>query len=567
MAGMTIPSVQQQIRLIARLRWLLFQNSLRNIKGRLEAVSTGILWLMMSGLVFGGGIFFGIATYWLIQQGHWQWLAGLLWIVFAFWQLYPIFAASVGAQFDFANLLRFPLRFASFLILSLVYGLFDPGAVTSLVWLFAMWIGLVVARPALFLWGFIVLAVFAALNLFFARMLFAWIEKWLARRRTREILGFIFILVIISIQLIGPMMQHFRNQHAHLESGWIVALLPVANALPAGVAARALQFSLAGAFVSAAYSFIFVLLYAAAFLWLFRVRLTAQFRGENLSETSASSPAPARAARPALSQAASLPATAKRAGLSVLIPGVSRATSAIFEKELRYAFRSGPMLLNLFLPVLLVVIFGFSFRQQGRGDFLHRVPQMVFPIAIAYTFLIQMNWVFNSFAYEGTGIQFLLLAPVRFRDVLLGKNLFLGGVSFLDALLIWAVVSWIFSPPAVVIVAATFAALLYASLANFAVGNILSVCYPRRLEFGVFRQKRQAGVTMAVAFAAQAVLIGIGAIVFALTRFLHRPTLAIFIFLALAVITGIGYRISFRRIDRIAMNHRETLTAELCRQE
>jgi ABC-2 type transport system permease protein len=566
-AGITIPSVPQQIRLIAWLRWLLFKNSLRNIKGRLEAVSSGILWLMMSGLVFGGGVFFGIATYWLIQQDHWQWLAGLLWIVFAFWQLYPIFAASVSAQFDFANLLRFPLRFGSFLILSLVYGFFDPGAVASLVWLLAMWIGFVLARPALFLWGFIVLAAFAALNLFFARMLFAWIEKWLARRRTREILGFIFILIIISFQLIGPMMQHFQSQHTHLDSGWIVALLPVANALPAGLAARALQFSLVGAFVPAAYSFIFVLLYAAAFLWLFRVRLTAQFRGENLSETSAASSAPVGAARPAPLQTAPSPATVKPAGLSVQIPGVSRATSAVFEKELRYAFRSGPMLLNLFLPVLLVVIFGFTFRQQGKGDFLHRVPQMIFPIAIAYTFLIQMNWVFNAFAFEGAGIQFLLLAPVRFRDVLLGKNLFLGGVSLLDAVLIWAVVSWIFAPPPLIVVAATFAALLYASLANFAIGNILSVCYPRRLEFGVFRQKRQAGVTLAVAFAAQVVLIGLGAMVFALTTFVGRPALAVFIFLALAGATGIGYRVSLGRIDGVAMNHRETLTAELCRQE
>jgi ABC-2 type transport system permease protein len=566
-AGIIIPGVPQQIRLIARLRWLLFKNSLRNIKGRLEAVSTGILWLMMGGLVFGGGIFFGIAAYWLVRRGHWQWLAGLLWIVFAFWQLYPIFAASVGAQFDFANLLRFPLRFGSFFILSLVYGLFDPGAVASLVWLFAMWIGLVLARPALFLWGFVVLFAFAALNLFFARMLFAWIEKWLARRRTREILGFIFILIIISFQLIGPAVRHFQHQHANLRNGWILALVPVANALPAGVAGRSLQFSLEGTFIPAAYSFLFVLLYAAAFLWLFRVRLAAQFRGENLSETSAALPAPARAARPAPSQSSASPAAAKPAGPSLQIPGVSRATSAIFEKELRYALRSGPMLLSLLVPVLLVVIFGFTSRQQTHDKFLAHAPQMVFPIAIAYTFLIQMNWVFNSFAFEGSGIQFLLLAPVRFRDVLLGKNLFLGAVSFVEAFLIWVVVSWIFTPPPPAIVAATFAALLYASLANFAVGNILSVCYPRRLEFGVFRQKRQAGVTLAVAFAAQAVLIGLGAMVFALTRFLDRPALAVFIFLALAVLTGIGYRISFGRIDSIAMNHRETLTAELCRQE
>ncbi|MGC1106167.1 MAG: hypothetical protein WA876_06490 [Candidatus Acidiferrales bacterium] len=559
MAGINaIPGVPQQIRLIARLRWLLFKNSLRNIKGRLEAVSSAILWLMMSGLIFGGGVFFGIATYYLVTHGRWSWLAGLMWIVFLFWQIYPIFAASTGAQFDFANLLRFPLRFASFLALSLVYGLFDPGAVASLVWLFCMWIALGIARPAMLGWGLLVLLAFAAMNLFFARMLLAWIEKWLARRRTREILGFIFILIIISFQLIGPTVQHFQRHHAHLQTGWLLALLPIANALPPGLAGRSLQLGLAYDFAHAAQSLLFLLLYAAAFLLLFRVRLAAQFRGENLSETSAAAPVIA-SSRKAPSLAA-----ATTSASSWEIPGVSRPIAAVFDKERRYAFRSGPMLLNLVIPVILVVFLGITFRQQ---DTFRHIPEMIFPIAVAYTFLIQMNWVFNSFAFEGAGIQFLLIAPVRFRDVMLGKNLFLGLVSVLEALLVWAAVSWIFAPPQPVIVVATFAALLYASLANFAIGNILSVCYPRRLEFGVFRQKKVAGVTMAVALLAQAVLIGLGALVFALTRFLSRPVLAVPIFLAFAILAAIAYRISLSRIDALAMSHREALTTELCRQE
>ncbi|MGB7154567.1 MAG: hypothetical protein WBD08_10230, partial [Candidatus Acidiferrales bacterium] len=217
MAGLNeIPGIAQQIRLVALLRWMLFKNSLRNIKGRLEAVSNAILWLMMTGIVVGGSIFFGITTYLLVSRGQWPWLAGLMWLVFLFWQIYPIFAATAGAQFDFSNLLRFPLRFASFFALNLVYGLFDPGAVASLFWLFAMWIGLGFARPALLPWALLVLVAFAAMNLFFARMLLAWIEKWLARRRTREIMGFVFILLIISFQLIGPITQHFQRNHTHL---------------------------------------------------------------------------------------------------------------------------------------------------------------------------------------------------------------------------------------------------------------------------------------------------------------------------------------------------------------
>ena len=562
MAGLNaVPGVSQQIRLVALLRWMLFKNSLRSVKGRLQAVSTVFLWLMMSGIVFGGGIFFGFAAYILVSEGHWARLAVLLWIIFLFWQIYPIFAASVGAQFDFSNLLRFPIRFSSFVALSLIYGLFDPGAVASLIWLFCMWIGLIFARPMMFGWGLLVLLAFAAMNLFFARMLLAWIEKWLARRRTREILGFVFVLMIICVQLIGPAIERFQNQRTHFQGAWILALLPVANVLPPGLAGSSLQFGLAASFSRAAQSLVFLLLYAAVFLWLLRVRIAAQYRGENFSETAAASaPATRKAPRAAPS--------GKIATAFGEIPGFSRPVAAIFEKEVRYAMRSGIMLLNLFIPLLVIILMGVApHRARAGNDFFRHAPQMIFPVGIAYALLIQTNWVFNCFAFEGTGIQFLLLAPVRFRDVILGKNLFLALMSLIEALMVWAVVSVLLGPPPTLIVAATFAGWLYGTLANFALGNILSVCYPRRLEFGVFRQKKQAGVTVLVALIAQAVLIGLGALVFVGSQLLHRPFLAIPIFLGFAVIAATGYGISLSRVDGLAMSHREALTSELCRQE
>lgn len=564
MAELTaIPGVPQQIRLIARLRWMLFKNSLRNVKGRLEAVSSGILWLMMTGVVVGGGIFFGIATFYLVAHGRWTWLAGLMWIIFLFWQIYPIFAASVGAQFDFSNLLRFPLRFGSFFSVSVIYGLFDPGAVASMVWLFCALIGLGIAQPPAIGWALLVLIAFAAMNLFFARMLFVWIEKWLARRRTREILGFIFILIIIGFQFIGPAIEHFQHHHAALQSGWIPALLAASNVLPPGLAGRSLQLGLAASFARAALLLVCLLIYAGAFLWLLRIRLAAQYRGESLSETVATAPISPAARHP-------VSRSVRPASDLLEIPGIPRPIAAVFEKEVRYALRSGPMMLNLIVPVIIVLIFGFAGRQPHKSDdlFAHASRTgFIFPIAIAYTLLIQINWVFNCFAFEGTGIQFFLLAPVRFRDIVMGKNLFLSVISVIQALLVWAVVSWVFSPPSSLIVLATFAALLYGSLANFAIGNVLSVCFPRRLEFGAFRQKKQAGVTMLVAFAAQAVLVGLGALVFAGTYFFHRTALAIPIFLVFAIIAAIGYRITLGRVDRLAMSHRETLTTELCRQE
>ncbi|MFZ0416150.1 MAG: hypothetical protein WAM15_15025 [Candidatus Acidiferrales bacterium] len=566
MAGVsTVPGIRVQIGLVARLRWQLFVNSLRTIKGRLQAVSTIFIALMMSGLVFGGGIVMGIGAWALVARGEWQWLEAMLWAVFLFWQLYPIFAASVGVQFDFANLLRFPLRFGSFFALSVIYGLFDPGAVASLFWLFCMWIGLGIARPELLPWAFLVLLAYAAMNLLLGRMLLAWTEKWLARRRTREILGFVFVLVMLSFQFLGPAIQHFQHQHTRIQSNWVVMLLPVAHVLPPGVAGSALDHALSQDLLSASASLLFLALYGAAFFWLLRARLVAQYHGENLGDSPKASRPPARlapAARPA-ADAAKLEAS--RASWE--IPFVSRPSAAIFEKEIRYAFRSGPMLLNMLVPIILVIFFGISVQQQGKAGFMKHAPHMIFPIAIAYTFLTQMNFVFNSFAFDGTGIQFLLLVPVRFREILIGKNLFHALMAIVQALIVWVAVAWTFGPPPPLIVATTFVALAYGTLANFAVGNLLSVCFPRKLEFGAFRQKKLAGVTMAVGLLTEGVIIGFGAAIFMVTRMFNRPELALPLFLILLIVAGVAYTISLKQIDRLAMSHREPLTAELCRQE
>jgi ABC-2 type transport system permease protein len=525
------------------------------MKGRLEAISGTFVWLMMSGLIFGGGAVMGIGAYLLVAYEHEVWLAGLLWLVFLYWQFSPLFAAAVGAQFDFANLLRYPLRFSSFFILSLAYGLFEPGAVGSVFWLICMSVGVGLARPLLFLWALLVILVFAAVNLLLARAVLTWIDRWLAQRRTREILGVLFILAMLSIQLIGPVMERLHRQHIRALPGWIPSLMTVAHVLPPGVAGSGLTRMLDGQVISAAFGLLLLGAYLLLFFWLLRMRLLAQFRGELISETLAARPAKARG-------------LGKPAGSSWPIPLVSSASGAIFEKDVRYAFRSWLMIFNLLAPVILVAFVGFTLRQQPKGiSFILKHSDYIFPVALAYTFLIQINWVFNSFAYDGAGIQFLFLAPVRFREVIAGKNLFQGVVAFVDAFAVWAVIAWLFQPPPLAIVAAALTALLFQMLVNFILGNILSICFPRRMEFGSLRRKNQSGITVAVGMVGDAVLIGAAGIVFFLTIATNHVAFATPIFLILAAGAAVAYHMSLKRMDKLALDHRETLTAELCRAE
>src|SRR5258708_6473137 len=89
-----------------------------------------------------------------------------------------------------------------------------------------------------------------------------------------------------------------------------------------------------------------------------------------------------------------------------------------------YLTGNGFASLTLLMPPLLILIFSMNFAGRhptvgGRGV----SPEMFFPGMMAYLILILMAPAYNSFAFEGRGIQTYFTAPLRFRDVFLGKNL------------------------------------------------------------------------------------------------------------------------------------------------
>jgi len=72
---------------------------------------------------------------------------------------------------------------------------------------------------------------------------FAWVSRWLEQRRTREILGALVLLALLSMQLIGPVIsrlgKHSSTARPELEP-LALKLVPVAELLPPGLVAEAL---------------------------------------------------------------------------------------------------------------------------------------------------------------------------------------------------------------------------------------------------------------------------------------------------------------------------------------
>ena len=93
---------------------------------------------------------------------------------------------------------------------------------------------------ALLPWAAVVLLTFAIVNMLLARMMFAWLERWLAQRRTREIMGILFFLCILSLQLIGPLIAYYEHR-SKPETRILGQKLSIAQKpLPPGLAAAAI---------------------------------------------------------------------------------------------------------------------------------------------------------------------------------------------------------------------------------------------------------------------------------------------------------------------------------------
>jgi len=537
-----------QLAAIAWVRWRLFANALRSSRGVLELISCIFISLgfVIGGL--GGGLFMAAMASFFISQGKPGMLAVLFWVVFVFWQLFPIMATAFTNNPDASDLLRFPLNYRSYFLVRMAYGAFDPVTVLVGLWSFGILAGVGFARPALLPWTLLVLLVFAVFNLLFMQMTFAWVERWLAQRRTREIMGVLFVLLMLSFQLIGPLAGRF-GKHARPDMQRVVeALAPVQGILPPGLAGDAIAQAVLSRFIVGLSSLALLCAFALIIGYFLHVRLLAQYRGENLSEVAAPSTLPKdQSLRPGWN-----------------LPGLPAPVAAVFEKECLYRLRSGPMLLTLIMPIFVLVVFRLGPLSSSRAIF-GRTPDMAFPSAVTYTLLILTNLAYNNFGGDAGGIQFFYASPVRFREIVLAKNLAHAVVLAIETALAWIAVSLLYRAPALDVTVAALAGLLFAAPVNFSAGNLLSLYSPKKLDFSSFGRQRASQTTVLISFGVQIVVVGVGVTIFWMAKYFGNFWIATVILLLLAGISLSGYVLILNRIDGIALARRETLVAELCR--
>ncbi|HTV60847.1 MAG TPA: hypothetical protein VMJ93_18375 [Verrucomicrobiae bacterium] len=551
MARLTSAEVRGQLSAIAALRWQLFLHSLRTLGGRLEMVSRIFAFFGFAAMGLGGSIGLAFGAWSFTSHDNIEQLAFLFWPILLFWQLFPVMASAFAENVDFSALLRFPLSFPAYALVRIVYGASDPSTLVGSLWLLAVVTGVAIARVSLFPLAFLDCFIFALFNLFLARAVFSWFERWLATRRAREIMGVVFLVVVISFQFIGPLAGHFSRPGQHPLQYLLVSMIPYERLLPPGLAAGALAYSGAGNFLLASATTVLLAAYALGALWVLVVRLAAQYSGENLGEA---------AARPAV--------PVKKIGVRAgwRLPGLSSRVSAVVEKEFHYLSRSGPVLFTLIMPVVVLLIFRVTPGRPGHDEsFLVRAPDYAFPVGAAYSMLLLTNILYNAFGADGAGIQVFFLLPIRFREIFLAKNIFYGGVLAAEMLVVWIGTTLIFRPPSPGVTLATLAGVLFAFLANLSAGNLLSLYTPKKFDTAVLGRQRLPTVTVFATLGIQAVVIGLGALVFFLSIRWATIWVAALALFGLAALALVGYIFSLGSVDRIALARREKLVTELAR--
>lgn len=550
-AGVLSHLARTQYVALASMRWSMFRHGMRTTKGAVETVARAVVLLVYSCIGIGLAAAFGGGAYAAASHGQWQLVPLFLWVLFLMWQIGPISLASFQQQFDPGGLLRFPVSFGAFYLLHLIFGFVDVSTIMGGFCCVGILTGITLARPELFGWAVLSLAAFAAFNILTVRTIFAWIDRWLAQRRTREIVTAIFLVGLLSMNFLNPALRGNPKGSPISAKTWSATLryLHIAGRiqrwLPPGLAARGLRSGASGNPGDATESLALLGIYAMAVGGVLGLRLRSEYRGENLGD------APARK-------------KVEKRTAQWLLDG-SGPIAAVMEKELRTIMRALPLLYGLGAPLIMVFLFSGLYRNRGTTGVAHLPLGLLLCLAYALVGFTQL--LYNNLGTEGTGIQMLFLSPTPIRTVLLAKNLFHAWLFAIDAALVCVIAILRYGAVDAVALAAVASWLLFALPVHMAAGNAFSIAMPYRVNMGRISRQKGSQANALLSLAVQLGVLGVGGGILAACALFDRLLLAVPIFLVLAAGAVVAWFRLLPRFETMAYARRDDLIATLVKAE
>jgi hypothetical protein len=486
--------------LLLRLRWQLFLNSLRR-PGRGAELGLQTIWVLLGSvfvLITSAGFLAG--TIGLIKIERADFLDLLLWAVFLVWQLAPILFEGYSPGLNFREVARYPIPLRMYLVLSVVYGLSDPAAITALLWLLAIWLGILLERPEWALAALLSLLLFLAFNLVANRLVIGVFERFQSTRKGRERMVFLMLMFIILMNIVQLNASRWATKKGFQLPSWVAqAVVTGREYSPPGMAARIFT----GNGLPALWACGGLLAYGLMAFLLLRRQLRRIYQGDIYAESYSVRRE-----------------TKIRPGWR--LPLLDDVTAAIVEKELRYIRQSARLVLQLIYPPVIFLLL--AFNGPGWKKLFAGRPQMLLAGMAGFMLLSVPNLAYNVFGMDKEGFGRWLLSPPPLRKVLLAKNITHGGILALLYLAIALVVAvgTRLSLVAVATVTVGFFAVLVMQLIA---GNLISVYWPKRIELTQMSSKMSS---TAAGLASLVVMLTIGAIVgivLLASWYLHLPWL------------------------------------------
>ena len=385
-------------------------------------------------------------------------------VCFLYWQLIPVLMASMGSSLDIKKLLVYPIPTGQLFTLEVVLRI--STGVEMLLLLTGSGIGLLL-NPRIPFWGPSALLVFVIFNLFCSAGVRDLLVRLLARKRVREIVALLVVLLAALPQLL--VFAGFQNRIRRLFAGQPSPFWPWT------ATARLAQ-------GEASFENIGVLLIWTAAAYLF---------GRWQFERSLAVDVPERA---------SAGRKASRIEWLYRVPSalVPDPLAALIEKELRFLSRAPRF--------RLVFLMGFSFGLLiwapiafGQASSQHSlVAENYLTFVSVYALLLLTDALFwNCFGFDRSAAQIYFLVPLKMSTVLMGKNLAAAFIVFLEIASITVVCTLLRMSITPLQVLEALAVTCVVTIFLLAIGNLSSLYNPRSINPAKSFRSAASGKTQA----------------------------------------------------------------------
>jgi ABC-2 type transport system permease protein len=527
---------------ILRAQWL----SMRTF--RLKAKPASAIFSAVTGLVFYGfWIFAAYAAQGFLSNAENQpnfdaVLSPTLLIVFLYWQITPVITASMGASLDLKKLLVYPVPHAQLFFIEVLLRL--TTCVEMLLMLTGITVG-IIRNPAIGGWASVprvgfAASVFVAINLLFSAGLRNLLERFMLRKRVREVI----ILLIVGISVTPQFLLR-----SHFDFTKIKQLLSPVLYFPWGAAARiflneevARPAAVLAVFAAVAYVF-------------GRSQFNAGLRFDGHS-----------------GKVTKREIKAKQGIIEKIVRYPARflpdPIGAIFEKETLSLSRMAPFRLIFLMGCSLGVILWLPRVFNGRASAPGFMNENVLTFASGYGVLVigQLTY-FNSFGFDRSAAQTWFSLPVPIGKTILGKNLAAAFFISLELVLTLFVTLLFRVPLTAQKVGESFLVSAIAALYLISFGNITSTRIPRALNpekvsQGGSSKAMNALIMLCFPLVLSPVVLAYWA------RSVFNSELVFFALIALAAAAGgVLYWIAMGSASNAAWTRREKILKDLSRGE